>query len=50
MKNIVINYKIFRDKINDKNILLLADLHDYPGKRKSSLIDDINNKKVLKRW
>lgn len=41
MKNLVVNYRIINDKICDKNILLLSDLHDYKFNRNSSLIDDI---------
>ena len=41
MKNIVVNYKVFSDKIGDKTILLLTDLHNYPGGRKTTLIDDV---------
>ena len=43
MKNIVVNYKVFSDKISDKKILLLSDLHNYPGGRKSTLASDIKN-------
>ena len=46
MKSIVVNYRVLNDKIGNKNILLLADLHDYPGKRKTSLIEDINNEEA----
>ena len=40
MKNICINYEIFNSKVN-KNIVSISDLHDYPGKRKNTLVDDI---------
>lgn len=41
MKNLTINYKVFNDKINDKSIILLSDLHDYS--KISELSDDIIN-------
>ncbi len=41
MKSMVVNYKVFTDKISDKTILVLCDLHDYPGKRKTFLVDEI---------
>ena len=40
MKNMNVNYRIFSDNI-DKNIVLLSDLHDYPGDRKTTLVQDI---------
>lgn len=40
MKNLVVNYKLFNDKVN-KRIVTLADLHDYPGSRRTTLIKDI---------
>lgn len=41
MKNIIVNYKIFNNKISHKNILVLSDLHNYPLKRENDLTDDI---------
>lgn len=43
MKNIVVNYNIFTNKINDKKILVLSDIHDYPWKRNNKFVDDIVN-------
>lgn len=41
MKNLVVNYKVFNDKVN-KKIVTLADLHDYPGARKTTIAQDID--------
>ena len=43
MKSLIVNYEILSKKISDKTILSLSDLHDYPGGRKTDLIDTINN-------
>lgn len=40
MKNLVVNYDIINDTI-DGTIILLSDLHDYPGKRKTSLAEEV---------
>ena len=41
MKNIIVNYKVFSDKLAGKRIILLTDLHNYPGGRKTTLVEDI---------
>lgn len=43
MKSININYKVFNDKIDGKNIMVLTDLHDYPGRNNNQFIQDINS-------
>ena len=44
MKNIVVNYDVMNKKV-DKNIIILSDLHDYPGKKKCSLSEDVKKEK-----
>lgn len=41
MKNIIVNYKVYNDKISDKNIVLLSDLHNYNFKNSKDFIDKI---------
>lgn len=41
MKSININYNVFSDKVDDKKIMVLTDLHDYPGRKDNTLIEDI---------
>ena len=40
MENLVVNYDVFSDKV-EKRIVLLTDLHDYPGGRTTSLAKDV---------
>ena len=44
MENFCINYKLLNDKTN-KKIVLLSDLHDYPGKRKSTLAEEVKEER-----
>ena len=41
MKNIVVNYKVFSEKLEGKRIILLTDLHNYPGGRETTIVEDI---------
>ncbi len=41
MENLVVNYTLLNEKVN-KNIVLISDLHDYPGKRKTNLPQNIS--------
>lgn len=43
MKSININYKVFNDKVDGKKIMVLTDLHDYPGRNNNAFIQDINS-------
>lgn len=45
MKSLVVNYRVFNDKICDKDIILLTDLHGFHFKKNKDIIDNINNEK-----
>ena len=46
MKNLVVNYNVFNNKINDTKILLLSDLHDCSKFRELKLIEDIKKEEA----
>ena len=41
MKNLIVNYRVFSNKICDKKIVLISDLHDYKTNNIKTLIEDI---------
>ena len=46
MKNLVVNYNLFSNKIDNKNILLLSDLHDCSIIKSIQLIEDIKKEET----